>query len=346
MNILVTGATGFVGSHIVRMLLADGHRVRVLRRESSSTKMLASLTSASESRAAGSGLAGLSVESAIGDVTDRNSVFAAVEGCKIVFHAAGVVSFWRGLRKIQRGVNVDGTRHVVEACLAHKVERLIHTSSIAAIGFASGGQVGDEALEYNWSPYRIHYNDTKHLAELEVHQGIKRGLDAVIVNPAVVFGPGDLNLNAGAMVFQMARSKIPFYFLGGCTVCDVEDVARGHILAFEKGKCSERYILGGDHYTWKDLLTLIAQVVGVPPPQRQIPTWALSVVAQGYDLFSRLKKKEPPATPESIRVSSIPAYYSSDKAIRELGYKISPFRETVKKTYEWYAANGYLRRSL
>lgn len=330
MRILVTGATGFVGSHVVRKLLADGHLVRVLRREASSTKALA----------------GLSVESAIGDVTDRDSVFEAVEGCEAVFHAAGVVSYWRGLREIQRKVNVEGTRHVVEACLAHKVARLVHTSSIAAIGYAPEGRIGNEMLEYNWSPYRIHYNDTKHLAELEVHQGIQRGLDAVIVNPAVVFGPGDLNLNAGALVFQIARSKLPFYFPGGCTVCDVEDVARGHVLALEKGRTGERYILGGDHYTWKDLTTLIAQVVGVSPPRLQLPFWALSTIAQGFDLFSIIRTKEPPVTPEAIRAASVTAYSSSDKAIRDLGYQISNFREAIRKTYEWYVANGYLRRSL
>lgn len=328
MKALVTGATGFVGSHVVKKLLKAGHLVRILRREKSPIKMIE----------------GLAVETAIGDVTDRESVLSAVQGCDVVFHVAGFVSFWRGNNEIQRRINVDGTRNVVEACLSHKVKRLIHTSSIAAIGFAPEGRLGDETLEYNWWPYRINYCDTKHLAEEEVRVGLKKGLDAVIVNPSVIFGPGDLNLNAGAMVFQIARGNLPFYFKGGCCVCDVEDVAEGHLLALEKGKTGEHYILGGDNYTWRDLFILIAEIAGVPPPKREIPTWVLSLAGQGYGLVSRFKKKEPVITPESIRVSSVPAYYTSEKAIRELDYKTSPFRETVQKTYEWYRENGYLMK--
>lgn len=328
MKILVTGATGFLGAHIVRKLLAAGHQVRVLRRPSSSTRMLG----------------GLAIETAIGDVADRDSVFRAVEGCEAVFHAAGVVSFWRGLRGLQKKVNVGGTRHVVEACLAHKVKRLVHTSSIAAIGFVPEGRLGDETLTYNLWPYHIHYNDSKYLAEMEIRQGVKQRLDAVIVNPSIIFGPGDLNLNAGAMVFQSARGKIPFYPEGGGCVCSVEDVAEGHLLALEKGRTGERYILGGDNYTWKDLMTLIAEVVGSSPPKRKIPSSLYMAMARAADALSLVRKKEPPLTPESARISLIPCYYSSDKAIRELGYKISPFRETVKRTYEWYVDNGYLRR--
>ncbi len=327
MKALVTGATGFVGSHVVRKLLEAGHEVRVLRRKNSSTKMLE----------------GLPVETAIGDVTDRESVFRAVGGCEAVFHVAGYVSFWGGHREIQRCVNVDGTRNVVEACLEHKVRRLIHTSSIAAIGYAPEGRLGDETLEYNWWPHRINYCDTKYLAEQEVTEGVKKGLDAVIVNPSVIFGPGDLNLNAGAMVFQIARGRLKFYFDGGCSVCDVDDVARGHLLAFEKGRTGERYILGGDNYSWKDLLTLIATVIEAPAPARKIPTWVLKTVARAADLHSWLNHKEPPVTPESIRISAVPCYYTSKKAVAELGYRISPFRETIRKTYEWYRENGYLK---
>jgi dihydroflavonol-4-reductase len=157
---LVTGATGFVGSHVVRKLLKAGHQVRILRRGQSRTKLID----------------GLEVETAIGDVTDRESVLAAVQGCDVVFHVAGFVSFWRGNNEIQRRINVDGTRNVVEACLTHKIKRLVHTSSIAAIGFAPEGRLGNEALEYNWWPYRINYCDTKHLAEEEVRQGIAERL--------------------------------------------------------------------------------------------------------------------------------------------------------------------------
>lgn len=328
MKILVTGATGFVGSHIVRKLLNLGHRVRILRRKTSSTKMLK----------------GLATETAIGDVTDRNSVFEAVQGCEGVFHVAGNVSFWTPNNEIQKKINIDGTRHVVEACLASKVKRLVHTSSIAALGFAPEGRLGDEALKYNWWPYRLNYCDTKFLGEEEVRQGIKKGLDAVIVNPSVIFGPGDLNLNGGALVFQMARRKVPGYLRkGGCCVCDVEDVAEGHLQAFIKGRTGERYILGGDNYRWKDLMTLIAQVVGVPPPRIPLPASIQWATGYAMNWISRVTKKEPVMTPELVRISNIECYFSSEKAVRELGYTITPFRETIKKTYEWYRENGYLK---
>lgn len=329
MKTLVTGATGFVGSHVVRKLLSAGHEVRILRRKNSPLQLID----------------GLPVETSIGDITDRNSVFEAVKGCETVLHVAGHVSFWRGNREAQKKINVDGTRHVVEACLAHVVKRLVHTSSIAALGFAPEGRLGDETLEYNWWPYRIHYCDTKYQGELEVRQGIKKGLDAVIVNPAVIFGAGDVHLNAGAMVFQMARGRIPFYPPeGGCCVCDVEDVAEGHLQALAKGRTGERYILGGDNYTWKELSTLIAEIIGARPPKRKIPAPLYTLLGQASDLISRFTGKEPAITPESVRISAMPSYYSSEKAVRELNYSITPFRETIRKTFDWYRENGYLRR--
>ncbi len=328
MKILVTGATGFVGSHVVKKLIQAGHQVRVLRRENSSLQMLE----------------GLHVETSLGDITDRDSVFKAVQGCEAVFHVAGHVSFWRGNNEIQKRINVDGTRSVVEACLAHHVKRLVHTSSIAAIGFAPEGRLGDEKLEYNWWPYKINYCNTKYLGEMEVQQGIKKGLDAVILNPAVIFGAGDLNLNSGAMIFQIARGRVPFYPEGGCCVCDVEDVAEGHLQAFLKGKTGERYILGGENYNWKDLFTLIATTIGVTPPKRKIPTGAYKMVGYFSDLLARFTEKEPDVTPESVHLSTIPCYYSSEKAMRELDYTTTPFSQTAQKTYQWYRENGYLKK--
>ncbi len=330
MKILVTGATGFVGSHVVRKLLSAGNKVRILRRQSSSTKMLE----------------GLNVETAIGDVTDRDSVFKAVDGCEAVFHVAGHVSFWSGAREAQNRINVDGTRNLVEACLAHKVKRLVHTSSIAAIGHAPDGAVGDETIPYNWWPYRLNYNNSKYLAEEEVRRGIERGLDAVLVNPSIIFGPGDVNLNAGAMVFQAARGNLKVIPRGGGCTCSVEDVAEGHLLAFEKGKTGERYILGGENYTWKDLFTMICEVVGQPPPKIPLPNAALKAFGFFSDALSRVTHKEPTITPETARITPLTVFYSSDKAVRELGYKISPFRDTIRQTYEWYLANGYIKSSL
>lgn len=325
---LVTGATGFVGSHVARRLLAEGFQVRIMRRPSSSLKLLEDMT----------------VEHAIGDVTDRDSVFAAVKGCDAVFHAAGLVSFWNGNNAIQKKVNVDGTRNIVEACLKHKIKRLIYTSSIVTIGFSPEGKLSDEETEYNWRPTRIHYSDTKHMAEEEIQRGVNRGLDAVCVNPGIVLGPGDINMNLGAVVVQMALGKVWYYTDGGGCVCDVEDVADGHILAYRKGKTGNRYILGGHNYTWKKIVSLMAEVLNVRPPSRRLPTWLFSLIGYGGAILSHLTKKEPLITPELVRFALLPLYYSSDKAIRDLGYKISPFQETVRRAYDWYKDNGFLKK--
>ncbi|MBI4196635.1 MAG: SDR family oxidoreductase [Deltaproteobacteria bacterium] len=326
MRVLVTGASGFVGSHVVRKLLEKRHSVRILRRKNSPTKLLE----------------GLPLESVLGDVTDLDSILTAIRGCEAVFHIAGHISYWKGERALQNRINIEGTQNIVRACLKERVTRLVHTSSIAAIGFGEEGQVVDEALSYNWGPYRINYNDSKFLAEEEVRSGIARGLDAVIVNPAVVFGAGDIHLHAGAMVCQIARGKMPFYFDGGCCTCDVEDVADGHVEALEKGRKGERYILGGENFRWKELFRLIAETVQGSPPKWKIPLPLMKTLALLEEGSSKLMKKRPRYTPEAVRVASLPCYYSSKKAIRELGYQVTPFKKTVQKTYDWYKANGYL----
>ena len=326
MKILVTGATGFLGSHLTRLLVQTGHQVRVLRRATSPTRLIDDLE----------------LETAIGDVTDAAAVGRAIAGCEAVFHVAGLVSFWNGDRAALHAVNVLGTRNVVEACLSHRVKRLIHTSSISAIGFAPDGRPGDENIPYNWS--RLPYCDSKRGGEEEVRKGIARGLDAVILNPGVIFGPGDLHFHSGAMVLQMAKGRIRFWFDGGCCTCDVGDVAAAHLAALSKGRSGERYILGGENFSWRALLQLIAETTGVPAPSRRISTPVLKLVAAGYRLKGLLTGRRPPITPEAIRISSVPVYFSSEKAKRELGYRASPFRESVKKTFEWYRDHGCLEK--
>lgn len=321
MRILVTGATGFVGSNLVKELLAQGHTVRILRRTTSPLRMIE----------------GLPVETTLGDVTDRNSVDQAVRGCQVVFHVAGHISFWRGNNALQTRINVQGTRNMVEASLATgTVERFIHTSSIAAIGIPPDGSIGNETLEYNWGPHHINYCDSKHLAEQEIQKGIQRGLNAVIVNPATIFGPGDLNLNAGAIVLQMKKGRIPFFIPGGCCTCDVGDVVQGHIAAWRKGRTGERYILGGENLTWKEIMLHAAAVAGVRPPRWTIPSWLFVAMGYGSDLISLVTHKEPTLSRESTSMARIFYYFSSDKAKRELDYHPIPFRESVQKTYDWY----------
>jgi dihydroflavonol-4-reductase len=328
MKILVTGGSGFLGSHVVRELLAQGYEVRVLKRKNSPSRTNL--------------LEGLPVEIVEGDITNPEDVSNAVNGCEAVIHVAGHVSFWRQENETQNKINIEGTKNIVHACLKHSIKRLVHTSSVAAIGFEHYGNIGNEELTYNWGPLNINYNNSKQLAEEEVQKGVRQGLNAVIVNPAFIFGSGDLNFHGGAMIHQMARNKVGFYFDGGCCTCDVEDVAKAHVAALTKGKMGERYILGGKNYNWKDLLETMAKVLDVPPPKRKMPLPVLNTLAYLSELKSYLTGKKPTITPESIRISKIPCYYSSNKATRELGYQITPFEKTIEKTYRWYKENGYL----
>ncbi|MDO8644844.1 MAG: SDR family oxidoreductase [bacterium] len=325
MKILVTGGTGFVGAHVVRLLIQEGHSVRVLLRENSPRTLLKNL----------------SIEEFIGDLTNPSSVLEAVKGCQVVFHIAGHVSFWKREAKKIWAINLEGTRNVVQACLAHKIERLIHTSSIVALGRVPEGKIGDETLEYDWGPYKINYNHSKYLAEQEVLQGIAQGLNAVIVNPAVVFGAGEIDARSGQMILKIKKGKIPFRFPGGCCACDVEDVARGHLLAWKKGKRGERYILGGENRDWQTVMELIAKTVDGRAPKKSLPLFLYKFFAVFSEGLSFFTGKYPSLTWEMRHYIGRHFYFSSKKAINELGYTITPFQETIRKSYQWFLKNGY-----
>lgn len=327
LKILVTGATGFVGSNLVRRLVAQGATVRILHRHSSNLQLLGDLP----------------VERITGDITDRDSVIRAVEGIDVIYHVAGAVSFWRRDRARLVAVNTQGTRHVVQAAIQHRVRRLVYTSTVAAIGYRSDGQPADETTPYNWTPLDIPYMETKRAGELEVLAGVQQGLDAVIVNPAVIFGPRDANFHSGRMIQFIQQGKLPGYPRARMTVCDIDDVVEGHLQAMEHGRTGHRYILGGQTLSFRDIFLTIAEVLGVPFPDREIPIAGYFLVALGYELSSLLRNRRPPMTRDLIRAMRRQSCgYSSEKAQRELGYRITPFRVTIEKAYQWYKENGYL----
>jgi len=324
-KILVTGATGFVGANLVNRLVAAGERVRVLHRERSNLQLIADLP----------------VEHAIGDVTDYDSVDQAMRGIEAVYHVAGCVSFWRKDNRRMYEVNVHGTRNVVHAALKNGVRRLVHTSSTAALGYTTDGTLADETTCYNWTEHRIGYMETKHLAELVVLKGIESGLEAVIVNPATIFGPRDVNFNAGRMIHYIQRGKLPGYPPGSMNVCDVDDVVDGHIQAMHHGRSGERYIFGGENLTFHEIFKTIAEVVGAPFPDREIPTWIYFALAWLHELAASFAGKKPDLTRELITAMRLQSCgFSSQKAIAELGYRPTPFRQTVEKAYRWYKENG------
>lgn len=315
MRLLITGATGFVGSHLVRRCVADGHAVRILRRE---TARLDALGNAPYTEV-------------IGDITDPVAVDHAVAGCEIVLHSAALIQYWSQQNALQTAVNVGGTRHVVEAALRHRVQRLVHLSSIAATGYCENGALADEETTYNLGPIRNNYCDSKYAAEAVVHDGIARGLDAVIVNPGTIYGPGDrrrVNYIRGLVSPVSAR--------GGMAVVDVEDVVEGVIRAWQRGRTGERYILIAENTTFAELGRAIAALLGKRGPRVTIPGSILHIVAAMCDRWARLTRRAPLLTPEMARLADVRAFFSNAKACRALDMQFRPFHETLARTIAWY----------
>lgn len=327
MKVLVTGGTGFIGSQLVAALVRRGDHVRVLHRAGSDLMALNEIPD---------------VEHAIGDILDGEAVGRAVQGCDLVFHVAALSSYWRAQRDAIYRVNVEGTRVVMEACLAARVPRVVFTSSVAAIGMRLDGRPADETTDFDRTSSRLAYADSKHRAEAVVGRLVQLGLDAVIVNPAAVFGPGDHHLISGSMIVEFARRGLPAVPPGGLCVVDVDAVVQGHLAAAERGRTGERYILGGENLSFQQIAATICAVVGRPPPLRTIPSWVIPPAALAIDLFNRIKPGPPTVSGDQARLSMHRIFFDSGKAVRELDYPLLPFRGAVERAYAWYKAHGYI----
>lgn len=316
--ILVTGATGFVGSVLVRRLLAEGEAVRILRRPSSPLDLL--------------GGAARRVEHALGDVTEADAVYAAMEGVGQVYHVAAVVAFGRGARERLRDVNVRGTAHVVDAALEAGVERLVHTSSIAALGRPErpGGLIDEDAV---WTASRSNtaYAVSKHDAEREVNRGIAEGLDAVIVNPALIFGPGRPGENTMQLAERVAAQRVPLAPPGGTAVVDVEDVAAGLRAAMGRGETGERYVLAAENLSWTEVLTTLAGAIGVAPPRGTVSPALLRLGGVLAEAGAFVTRAEPALTCETARTATETHRYNNSKAVDRLGVSFRPFAETAAR---------------
>lgn len=325
MRVLVTGATGFVGSQVAAALVRQGHRVRVLRRKTSTTVALD----------------GLDVEHVYGDLLEPEAVKTAVEGCDRVFHVAALSSYWRAKAADVYRVNVEGTRVVLDACLKAGTSRVVHTSSCAAIGIRRDGRPSDETQPFDPREERFAYGHSKYLAEQEVLKAARLGLQVVMVNPAAVMGPGDHNLISGSMIVEMAKRPMPGCPPGGVCMADVDAVVEGHLAAAERGRAGERYILGGENLTYRQITAIIGQVVGRRAPRWTVPPWALPPAATALDLLNRFVSR-PIISGDQLRLSAHNAFFDSGKAMAELGYRILPFRGAVERAYRWYQEHGYL----
>jgi dihydroflavonol-4-reductase len=327
--VLVTGGAGFVGSAVVRALQRRGADLRLLVRASSPRR----------------NLAGLQADLRDGDLRDPGAVRAASEGCRYVFHVAADYRLWaRDPEEIVRN-NLAVTEAVVAAAAAAGVERLVYTSSVATLRLAADGTPADESGPLGETEAIGAYKRSKVLAERRVERAVREaGLPAVIVCPSTPIGPNDVRPTpTGRIIVEAARGRMPAYVDTGLNLVHVDDVAEGHLLALEKGRIGERYILGGQDATLSEFLATIAGVAGRRPPTLKLPIAPLYPLAGVAEAIGRFTGREPFLTKDSLKMAERLMFFSSAKAERELGYAARPYAEGVRDALAWFAAEGYLR---
>jgi dihydroflavonol-4-reductase len=326
----VTGASGFIGSAVVRKLLAAGRPVRCLVEPGANT----------------ANLDGLAVERVVCDVTDLVTTRKALEGCESLFHLAAIYKTWLPDEELIYRVNVEGTVATLLAAQQAGVRRVVHTSSIAAIGLVEGG-LADEATKFNLFDVANPYILTKWQSERIAMRFAEGGLPVVIVNPAFPFGPRDIAPTpTGAIVRALLEKQVPGYAPGGFCTIDVDDCAAGHLLAEERGRVGERYILGNDNVSMKDFFAIVGKVARISAPKVPMPGALAAGVALGMELWAdHVSHKEPPATYRSMRYAQRSAFFSNAKAKRELGLPTRPLEETVRRAVEWFRGDFANARS-
>ena len=327
MTTLVTGASGFVGSAVARQLAAQGHEVRALVRPGGDRR----------------NLQGLALSLVEGDLGDPDSLRRAVAGCEWLFHVAADYRLWVPDPSAMLRVNVAGTETLLKRAGDAGVKRIIYTSSVAALGLNQDRSPADEETPVRLEDMIGHYKRSKFLAEQAVRKLVAtQGLPVVIVNPAAPLGPRDVKPTpTGRIVLDTLRGKMPAYVDTGLNVVHVDDAARGHLLAFEKGEPGERYILGGENMTLKAILDAVCACAGLAPPRIRLPRAPLYPVAWLAEGWAKLSGTTPPVTVDSLRMAGKFMHFSSAKARQALGYQPRPARHAIEDAVAWFKDNGY-----
>lgn len=328
MTSLVTGANGFVGAAVVRALIARGETVRALVRAHSDTR----------------NLEGLGIEVVRGDITEPGSLGAALAGCRFVFHVAADYRLWAPDADAMRATNVEGSVNVLDRAAAAGLEKMIYTSSVAVLGTHPDSTPADEETPVTLADMVGPYKRSKFLAEAAVRRrALETGFAVVTVNPSTPIGPGDVKPTpTGRVILDAALGRMPAYVDTGLNLVHVDDVAAGHLLARDRGRVGERYILGGVDMSLKQILELVARLVGRRPPKLRLPRAAVYPVALVSELVARFGGGAPRVTLDGLRMSKKHMYFSSLKAERELGYAFRDPAEAVRDAISWFERNGYI----
>jgi dihydroflavonol-4-reductase len=324
----VTGATGFVGSHVARVLAEQGADLRLLVRTASDTR----------------NIDGLHAERVTGDLRDPASIENAMAGCDTVFHVAADYRLWvRDPEQMYRA-NVEGTRTILDAACKNRVRRVVHTSSVATMGFTSNGHLADENSPVKLDSMIGPYKRSKFMAEQLALKAGASGMDVVVVNPTTPVGEQDIRPTpTGRIVVDFLKKKFPAYVDTGLNLVDVRECARGHLTALEKGRSGERYILGGENLTLKQILDKLAAITGLPSPKVKVPyVMALATGVVDEIVTGRILGREPRATIDAVRMGRKKMFVSSAKAERELGWSPSPVEGALRRAVEWFRTHEYV----
>ncbi len=337
MKAFVTGATGFLGSHVARVLSEQGAELRLLVRPTSDLRNLDGLN------------ADPGVDRVVGDLRDPASIAKALPGCDVVFHVAADYRLWVRDPDAMYRSNVEGTRCLLEAARKQGVRRVVYTSSVATMGFTSGmssnhGAVADEQSPVGIADMIGHYKQSKFIAEQVAIEAARSGVDVVIVNPTTPIGERDIKPTpTGRIVVDFLKRKFPAYVDTGLNLVDATECARGHVQALEKGRTGERYILGGENLTLKQILDRLAAITGLPSPTVKLPyIFALAAGVVDEMVTGRILGREPRATIDAVRMGRKMMFVSSAKAELELGWRTVPVDGALRRSVEWFRDNGYV----
>lgn len=327
MKTFVTGATGFLGASIARELLKDGREVRALVRKGADT----------------SNLAGLDVELWQGDLRDAAGLRLGLRGCDTLYHAAADYRLWTRDPAEMYRINVDGTAAILDAALENGLARVVYTSSVGTLGNPGDGTPGDEDSPVTFGDMVGHYKKSKFLAEREAEKFISRGLPLTIVNPSTPVGPLDIKPTpTGKIIVDFLNRRMPAYLDTGLNIIAVEDCARGHILAAEKGQIGRKYILGNTNLTLREIFALLAEITGLPAPRVRLPYTPILLAAYVNEAIAKVTGRQPLIPLAGVQMAAKFMYFDPSRAVRELGLPRTPVKEALQRAVEWFRQNGYV----